>query len=307
MSQQSEATNEHTSQYRGTLTGRVCPGGAIGSGPSPPGAVAAAYSADHLLHHCAVPHRLCHPHLTGSFAHSPGARLFQCRITTFFGHYTRLLSNSRFLVYILNSAINSIGGAALTTFCVALAGYAFARFRFRGRRALLAFLLALLMLPNLTNLIPLYKLASDLQLRDTYLIMILVYASYGVPLGIWIMKGFFESIPRELEEAAAVDGAGLWTMLWRIIIPLALPGLTSVMIINFVYNWNDFLTALILLSSTAMKTATVGLFDFQNQLSGNDNELLAAACVIIMLPGILIFLVARNAFLEGIAEGAVKG
>ncbi|NJK80913.1 MAG: carbohydrate ABC transporter permease [Chloroflexaceae bacterium] len=236
-----------------------------------------------------------------------GRGFFNAESQLFFGHYTRLLSNSRFLVYILNSAINSIGGAALTTFCVALAGYAFARFRFRGRRALLAFLLALLMLPNLTNLIPLYKLASDLQLRDTYLIMILVYASYGVPLGIWIMKGFFESIPRELEEAAAVDGAGLWTMLWRIIIPLALPGLTSVMIINFVYNWNDFLTALILLSSTAMKTATVGLFDFQNQLSGNDNELLAAACVIIMLPGILIFLVARNAFLEGIAEGAVKG
>ncbi|NOK62835.1 MAG: carbohydrate ABC transporter permease [Chloroflexi bacterium AL-N1] len=225
----------------------------------------------------------------------------------FTGHYIRLLSTDRFLRYMLNSGINSLGGAMVTTVVAALAGYAFARYTFRGRDVLLAFILGMLMLPGLTNLIPLYKLASDLHIRDTYLIMILVYGAYGIPLGIWIMRSFFISVPGELEEAASIDGANPWQTLVYVIVPVSMPGLTAVFLINFVYNWNDFLTALILLSSTAMKTAPVGLFDFQNQLSGNENELLAAACVIIMIPGIVLFLVARKAFFRGMAEGAIKG
>ncbi|MFQ3660866.1 MAG: carbohydrate ABC transporter permease [Chloroflexaceae bacterium] len=225
----------------------------------------------------------------------------------YLGHYQRLLSTGRFLRYIANSLINSLGGAALTTLLAAMAGYAFARFRFVGHGPLLGLILGLMMLPGLTNLIPLYKIASDLKIRDTYLVMILTYGAYGVPFGIWVLKNFFESIPRELEDAAAVDGATPFQALWMVVVPIAVPGLVSVFLLNFVYNWNDFLTALVLLSSTAMKTATVGLFDFQNQLSGNENELLAAACVIIMVPGVLLFLVARKAFFRSMVEGAVKG
>lgn len=225
----------------------------------------------------------------------------------YFGHYIRLLSTPRFLRQILNSGINSLGGAVITTVIAAMAGYAFARLEFAGRRFLLVFILAMMMLPGLTNLIPLYKLASDLGILDTYLIMILVYGAYGIPFGIWIMKGFYESIPRVLEEAAAVDGATPFQTLLHVIVPISAPGLIAVFLINFVYNFNDFLTALVLLSSTAMKTATVGLFDFQNQLTGNQNELLNAACVLIMIPGIILFLFARRAFLQGMVEGAVKG
>ncbi len=225
----------------------------------------------------------------------------------YFGHYSRLLGTPRFLRQILNSGINSLGGATITTIIAAMAGYAFARLEFPGRRFLLTFILAMMMLPGLTNLIPLYKLASDLKILDTYLIMILVYGAYGVPFGIWIMKGFYQSIPRVLEEAAAVDGATPFQALWHVIIPISAPGLIAVFLINFVYNFNDFLTALILLSSTAMKTATVGLFDFQNQLTGNQNELLNAACVLIMIPGIILFIFSRRAFLQGMVEGAVKG
>ncbi len=227
--------------------------------------------------------------------------------TWYVGHYTRLLSDGRFLRYILNTTIDSIGGALVTVVVSAMAGYAFARFRFYGRNVLLAFILAMMLLPGLTNLIPLYKLASDFNLRDTYAAMILVYGAYGIPFGVWVMKGFFESIPRELEEAAAVDGAAPLQILWRLVVPISLPGLTAVFLINFVYNWNDFLTALVLLSSTSMKTATVGLFDFQNALAGNQNELLAAACVIIMIPGVVLFLLTRKALLEGMVEGSVKG
>jgi arabinogalactan oligomer / maltooligosaccharide transport system permease protein len=225
----------------------------------------------------------------------------------YLGHYEQLLSTPRFLRNILNSAINSLGGSIMTTITAALAGYAFARLRFFGRRWLLIFFLAMLMLPGITNLIPLYRIASDLDLRDTYTIMILVYGAFGIPFGIWVMRGFYDTIPRELEEAAAVDGANPIQALLFVIIPISLPGLVAVFLTNFVFNWNDFLTALILLSSNDMKTATVGLFDYQNQLEGNNSELLNAASILIMIPGIMVFLLARRAFFQGMVEGAVKG
>lgn len=224
----------------------------------------------------------------------------------FFGHYERLLSTPRFARQILNSAINSLSGAILTTLVTAMAGYAFARLTFPGRRAIFLFIVAMMMLPGITTLIPLYRIASDLGILDTYFVVIMIYGAYGIPFGIWIMKGFYETIPKVLEEAAWVDGASPFQALFYIIIPMSLPGLTAVFLINFVFNWNDFLTALIMLRSTDMKTATVGLFDFQNQLSGNNSELLAAASILIMAPGIIIFLVARKAFLRGMIEGAVK-
>jgi arabinogalactan oligomer / maltooligosaccharide transport system permease protein len=225
----------------------------------------------------------------------------------YFGHYLRLLSTPRFARQMLNSAVNSLGGAALTTLVTALAGYAFARMRFPGRRTLFVLIVALMLLPGITSLIPLYRIASDLRILDTYLVMVLVYGTYGIPFGIWVMKGFYETIPRALEEAAAVDGASPMQTLMYVVLPLSLPGLVSVFLMNFVFNWNDFLTALVLLRSADMKTATVGLFDLQSQLEGNNSELLAAASMLVMLPGVAIFLLMRRAFLRGMIQGAVKG
>ena len=225
----------------------------------------------------------------------------------YLGHYEQLFGTIRFLRQIFNSLVMSLGGAVVTTVAAAMSGYAFARFAFRGRTLLLALFLGVLMLPGLTNLIPLYKIASDLQLRDTYVVMIVIYAAYGVPFGTWVMMGFFKSIPVALEEAAEVDGATPFQAFWRVVLPISAPGLIAVFITNFVYNWNDFLTALVMLSSTAMKTAMVGLFDFQNQLTGNNNELLIAACVLIMLPGVILFILFRDTFLRGMLEGALKG
>jgi ABC-type glycerol-3-phosphate transport system permease component len=225
----------------------------------------------------------------------------------FFGHYAQLFSTIRFVRQIGNSLINSLGGSLVTVMVAAMAGYAFSRFKFAGRGPLLALILGVMMLPGLTNLIPLYKIASDLRILDTYLVMIVIYAAYGVPLGTLVMKGFFDSIPIALEEAAQVDGATQWVAFTQVVLPISMPGLIAVFITNFVFNWNDFLTALVMLSSTAMKTATVGLFDFQNQLTGNNNELLIASCVLIMLPGLILFIAFRRAFLNGMLEGALKG
>jgi multiple sugar transport system permease protein len=241
----------------------------------------------------------------------------------YLGHYEQLFSTPRFMRNILNSAITSIGGALLTTLTCALAGYAFSRIRFGGRRGLMLLMLGMIMLPGIVNLIPLYRLSSDL-LNATpngvtlfgetsarqfvnYLLVISVYGAFGIPFGVWVMKSFYDSIPRELEEAAAVDGATPWVALLKVIIPISLPGLTAVFLTNFVFNWNDFLTAAMLIRSDELKTATVALLDFQNQLTGNNSELLNAASILIMVPGILIFLVARNAFFRGFVEGAVKG
>ncbi|MGC9397825.1 MAG: carbohydrate ABC transporter permease [Anaerolineae bacterium] len=225
----------------------------------------------------------------------------------YFGNYERLFNYGRFPRYVLNSIIDALGGALLTSVVAALAGYGFARFEFKGKNALLFFVLAVMMLPQITNLIPLYKMASDLNLLNTYTVMIVILGGYGVPLGIWTMKGFFESIPVALEEAAAIDGASSFQTFWRVVIPISAPGLLATFLINFVYNWNNFITPLFMLTKSEMKTATVGLFDFQHALQGDQDELLAAACVIIMVPAILLFIALRKYFLEGMVEGAVKG
>jgi ABC-type glycerol-3-phosphate transport system permease component len=241
----------------------------------------------------------------------------------YWGHYEQLLSTPRFIRNILNSSLTSIGGALFTTITCALAGYAFSRIRFGGRRILLLLLLGMIMLPGIVNLIPLYRLTSDVlgavpngvdlfgdvsaRQAVNYLLVITVYGAFGVPFGVWVMKSFYDSIPRELEEAASVDGATPFRALLYVIIPISLPGLTAVFLTNFVFNWNDFLTAAMLIRSDELKTATVALLDFQNQLSGNNSEMLNAASILIMIPGIVIFLVARNAFFRGFVEGAVKG
>jgi ABC-type glycerol-3-phosphate transport system permease component len=227
--------------------------------------------------------------------------------TWYFGNYERLWNYGRFPRYVLNSIINALGGSILTCLAASLAGYSFARFRYKGRNVLMAMVLGMMMLPALTNLIPLYKLASDLKLLNTYIIMIVIFGAYGVPLSIWIMMGFFESIPVTLEEAAAIDGASPVQTFFRVVLPISAPGLLATFLINFVFNWNNFIMPLFMLTKAEMKTATVGLFDFQHALEGNQDELLAAATVVIMVPAIVLFVVLRRYFLQGMVEGAVKG
>lgn len=222
-------------------------------------------------------------------------------------NYTRLFTYGRFPRYIGNSIINALGGAIVSTVLATLAAYGLARFEFKGKQLINAFILGMMMLPALTNIIPIFKLASDMKLLDTYTLMIMVFGAYGIPLGIWIMRSFFESVPRVLEEAAAIDGATPIQAFTQVIMPVTIPGLIATLLINFVYSWNNFFTPLVLITKTSMKMATVGLFDFQHVLEGNQDELLAAACVVIMVPAVILFLVLRDYFMRGMVEGAVKG
>jgi len=222
-------------------------------------------------------------------------------------NYIRLFVYGQFPRYILNSVVNALGGAIVSAALATLAAYALARFEFRGKQAINAFILGMMMLPALTNIIPIFKLASDLKLLNTYVLMIMVFGAYGIPLSIWIMKGFFESVPRVLEEAAAIDGATPVQAFLYVVLPVTTPGLIANLLINFVYSWNNFFTPLILINKTSMKMATVGLFDFQHVLEGNQDELLAAACVVIMVPAVILFILLRDYFMRGMVEGAVKG
>ena len=225
----------------------------------------------------------------------------------YFGHYERLFRTGLFPRYILNSIINAGGGTIISTLFSAMAGYAISRIVFKGKNIVFGYMFFMLMLPQLTNIVALFKIASDLRLLNTYTLMIAVFGAYGVPLAVFIMKGFFDSVPKVMEEAAYIDGASPLQAFWMVVLPVCAPGIVATLLINFVYSWNNFFTPLILITRTAMKMVTVGLYDFQHVLEGNQDELLAAACVVIMIPSIILFLATRKYFLRGIVEGAVKG
>ncbi len=207
-----------------------------------------------------------------------------------------------------NTFINSFGSSVLTVLLAGLAGYAFSRYKFRGSRTLQLVILGLMMIPGLTNLVPLYKLASDFGLlRDyTHQLMIGIYTAGGLPFSIWIIKSFFDAIPLEIEEAALIDGCSPLQALWYVVTPLAAPGLLAAFLLMFVDTWNEFLAAALLLNSNKVQTATVGLYTFQSSFE-IAYHVWMAACIIIMLPVVILFLALRRTFFEAMLQGALKG
>jgi ABC-type glycerol-3-phosphate transport system permease component len=206
--------------------------------------------------------------------------------------------------YIPNTFINSFFSSLLIVPLCALAAYTFSRYKFPGSRALELFILGLMMIPGLTNLLPLYRMASDWDLLNTNQMMILVYTAGGLPFSIWIVRSFFDAVPRELEEAALIDGCTPLQALWQVVIPLATPGLFAAFLLNFVDTWNEFLAAVVL--AVQDKTATVGLYDFQSSFE-IAYHVWAAASIVIVIPVLAVFLALRGIFFRAMLEGALKG
>ena len=206
--------------------------------------------------------------------------------------------------YLPNTFINSFFSSLLVVPLAGLSAYIFTRYKFRGSRLLEIGILILMLIPGLTNLLPLYRMASDWRLLNTNEIMIAVYVAGGLPFSIWIIRSFFDSIPVELEEAAQIDGATPLEALWYVTIPLALPGLFAAFLLNFVDTWNEFLAAVVL--AIQDKTATVGLYDFQSSFEIAYN-VWAAAAIVIVIPVLLVFLTLRRTFFRAMLEGALKG
>ncbi len=205
---------------------------------------------------------------------------------------------------IAHSAAVTSGTTVLTLLLAIPAGYAFARLRFRGRRALAFYTLFTNMAPPIGLLIPYFFLLNRLRLVDTYAGLIGIYLTFSLPFGIWLLITYFEELPRELEEAAAVDGAGRLATLWRIVLPQAWGGVAVTAIFSLINAWNEFLYAAVL-TGTATRTATVALFGFistEEHLWGP----FTASGTMIMVPVIAVALVAQRQIVRGLTLGAVK-
>jgi multiple sugar transport system permease protein len=207
--------------------------------------------------------------------------------------------------YTLNSLIVASSATVLTLLIGSLAGFAFARFHFAGKRVLLLVFLLSQMLPGASVIIPLFQLVSTTRLYDTHIGLILVHTSVLLPFVIWLLYGFFTAIPREVEDAALIDGCSRLSALRRAILPLALPGLGATALFAFLGSWNEFFFALLLTNSDSARTIPVGIGLFVGEYSDVWNQMSAAA-VLFSIPPLLLYLLTRRTFVKGLAAGALQ-
>jgi ABC-type glycerol-3-phosphate transport system permease component len=220
------------------------------------------------------------------------------------------LTGNMVKIYIPNSFTYALITAMIVMLLASLSGYAFSRFHFRGHNLLLTLMFAITGVPLLTNLLALYQmgitLRKNLPIYDDRLFLIFVYIGFFLPISVWILKGFFDAIPRELEESALIEGCSSLGALFRITMPLAVPGMISVFLLTFVSVWNEFIVSYLLVTKNEFKPAMFGLYDFLSQNIVN-LQVLAAACIIIASPMVILFLFTRKTFFKAMVEGAVKG
>ena len=205
-----------------------------------------------------------------------------------------------------NSVVVAVGTVAISMVVGILGAYAFARLRFRFRRAILMVFLATYMLPQIALLIPLYLILNSLGLLDTTTGLIVVDCALVIPFVLWILSNYFLTIPEELEEAARIDGTSRLGALFRVILPAARPGIFAAIMFAFLLAWDEFMYALIFTSSDAAKTLPVAISEFAGRYT-TDFGLVAAGGIIAALPPIIIAIVFQRYVVSGMAAGAVKG
>jgi raffinose/stachyose/melibiose transport system permease protein len=212
---------------------------------------------------------------------------------------------SNFPHCILNSVIVTASAVALTLAAAALAGFVFARMRFHGRALLFALFLGGMMIPVHIVLIPLLKIFGILHLYDTHAALVMSYVAFSLPVSIFILRGFFEGVPAELEEAARIDGCSAARVFWHIMLPLAKPALAVVTIFNLVTLWNEFIFALTLLHTQSLSTIPLGMYQFSTD-RGTNVPLTCAALSISVLPVLLCYFIAQKHIIRGLTAGAIK-
>ncbi len=218
----------------------------------------------------------------------------------------RLVFRSNMPRYYLNSILVAVSTLGVTLVLGSLGGYAAARFEFRGKRVVLFTLLATVMIPGIVVLVPLYLMANQIGLHDSYLGLVLVYSGWQVPTAVWLMRGFFEAIPKDLEEAALIDGCGPLQAFLRVVLPLTRPGLAATAMVVFIWVWNEFIIALTLTASDEMRLVPVGLYLYVSSFGVEWGPLMAAVCVA-LLPVIGLFVLLQRQFIQGLTSGGTKG
>ena len=220
--------------------------------------------------------------------------------------YATILSQRPVGRYFLNSLIVSLGATALSVLLAALAAYGFTRFFEGAATAFIVLLLFTKMLPETLLIIPYFRLMSELGLLNTHLALILAYSSFALPFSVWMLIGFFRSIPLEIDEAATIDGASVWQTFFRVILPLARPGLVAVALFTFLIAWNSYVWALVLTTDSSMYVLSVGIANMVGEYRVQWNELMAAA-VIATLPVMALYALLERHLVNAITAGAVKG
>jgi multiple sugar transport system permease protein len=220
-------------------------------------------------------------------------------------NYTEVITGGEFTKYFINSLMTALITTLIALLFGSFAAYGFARFRFRGAFWLRMSVLIPQMLPPITIIVPLYVLFNSIKLTDTIFALVISYLTFTIPLSIWMMIGFFEDVPVELEESAMIDGCTRFGALLRISFPLAAPGLAATAILSFLYCWNEFLYAVILTGRDA-RTLPVTITSFMTNkaiLWGR----IAASGSLILIPVLIFALLAQRYLIRGLSKGAVKG
>ncbi len=205
----------------------------------------------------------------------------------------------------LNSVIVAGGSAALALLAALPAGYALSRFEFPGRRAFLYFVLGSIMFSPVVIIVALFRLMSLYGLLNKYPSLILTNATFSLPFCIWLATAYMRSIPKELDEAASIDGANRWQVLWHIVLPLAVPGLITVVTFAFIQAWNEFLLANTFMDTTAMKPLSVTLYSFVGY-RGIEWQYLTGAVLVATIPAVGLFLLVQRWLISGLTTGAIK-
>ncbi|MGD1816123.1 MAG: carbohydrate ABC transporter permease [Pleomorphochaeta sp.] len=231
---------------------------------------------------------------------------------TFFKNFdlsniNRIFHNLDFLGYLKNGMLVAIISCVISTLVSALAGYSFSKFRFKGRKQVMALILISQAFPQGLLLVSLYPMLQNMGMIDKLPSIIFAYVALTLPIGTWTLKAYFDQIPNSLMEAACIDGANDFTIMSKIVMPLAVPGMTTIAIYSFVWAWNDLLYALTLISTTAKRTLASGMiFTFTGE-GGNDWIGMMAASVIASIPVAIMFIFLQRFFVAGLTAGAVKG
>ncbi len=221
-------------------------------------------------------------------------------------NYVRVIVDAHFGRYFLNTLIVTAATTLISVAFATLAGYSFARLKLRGGKPLLLGILATQMFPGILLAIPLYVLLQTLGLIDTLGGLVLVYTSFALPFGVWMMRNYFLTVPRELEDAALVDGCSRLGALWLVALPVVAPGVTATAIFTSILAWNEFLYANTFINTAANRTLSIALQSLIGEFTTDWGQLMAGA-VVTTLPIVLLFFVIQRNLTQGLAAGSVKG
>jgi len=221
-------------------------------------------------------------------------------------NYTTALGKDLFGLYFLNSVVVAVSSTALTVLISGLLAYAFARLEFPGREALFYVFLVGMMIPPVMLIIPQFIIAKYLQLLNSLTGLIMVYVTMNLSMQTFLLRGFFEGLPRDLEEAALIDGAGRWTIFLRIVLPLSRPGVAVITIFTFLYSWDEFPWAHVSIKETTRRTLPIAIALFQSEHLTEWGQVFAAS-IVALIPVVIVFVVFQRYFIRGIATTGLKG